>query len=190
MSSALETLAGIAPERVRALRRVEYEQMVSQGLFANERIELLEGVIVEMSPQNPRHAAVVERLTNKLARLVSDRASLRVQLPLATSDRSMPESDLAIVALGDYDAGHPTTALLVVEVAEASLRKDRRVKSEVYARAGVPEYWVVNLIDGLIEVHADVGGDAYTRITPARPGESIRLHAFPDVEIAVGEILR
>ena len=188
---ALEHLPDIAPERVRALRRVEYEQMVSQGLFVNERVELLEGVIVEMSPQSPRHAATVERLTNILARALANRASLRVQLPLATSDQSMPEPDLAVVVLGgDHDAAHPTTALLVVEVADASLRKDRRVKSEIYARAGVVEYWVVNLIDGMIEIHADIVGDAYTRVTPARVGEFIRLRAFPDVEIAVGEILR
>jgi Uma2 family endonuclease len=188
--SGLKDLADIAPERVRPLRRVEYEAMVGQGLFANERIELLEGVIVEMSPQNPRHAAVVERLTNQLARLVGNRASLRVQLPLAVSDESMPEPDLALVPFGDYDRAHPTAAWLVVEVADASLRKDRRVKAEVYARAGVGEYWVVNLIDERIEVHAEITGSTYNSITSVRAGESIRLRQFPDVEIAVADILR
>jgi Uma2 family endonuclease len=190
MVSALKHLADIAPERVRPLRRVEYEAMVAQGLFADERIELLEGVIVELSPHNPRHAAVVERLTNLLARAAGDRASMRVQLPLAVSEESMPEPDLALVPVADYDQAHPKTAWLVVEVADASLRKDLRVKTEVYARAGVLEYWVVNLIDHRIEVHADAAGAAYNSITSARAGESIRLRRFPDVELAVADILR
>jgi Uma2 family endonuclease len=188
--SALKHFADIAPERVRPLRRVEYEAMVAQGLFADERIELLEGVIVEMSPQNPRHAAAVERLTNLLSRLVGGRASLRVQLPLGVSDESLPEPDLSLVPFGDYSRAHPTTAWLVAEVAEASLRKDRRVKGEVYARAGIPEYWVVNLIDDRIEVHSEIAASAYTSVTSVSPGELIRLRQFPDVEIAVADVLR
>jgi Uma2 family endonuclease len=188
--SALKHLADIAPERVRPLRRVEYEAMVAQGLFADERIELLEGVIVEMSPQNPRHAAVVERLNNLLARAVGRRASVRPQLPLAVSEESLSEPDIALVAVADYDRAHPTTAWLVVEVADASLRKDRRVKAEVYARAGILEYWIVNLVDDRIEVHNDAGGGAYTQVSTVRAGGSIRLRAFPDVEIAVADVLR
>jgi Uma2 family endonuclease len=164
--------------------------MVAEGLFADERLELLDGVIVEMSPQNPRHAAVVERLTNKLAALLAGRASLRVQLPFAASSESMPEPDLAVVPIADYDRAHPSKAWLVVEVADASLRKDRLVKAEVYARAAVAEYWIVNLVDDLIEVQTEVAGSAYVRRTPARPGESIRLQSFPDAEIAVSDILR
>ena len=78
----------------------------------------------------------------------------------------------------------------MVEVADASLRKDRRVKGEVYARAGVTEYWIVNLIDARIEVHADAVDLAYTNVISARAGESIRLRQFPDVELAVADILR
>jgi Uma2 family endonuclease len=133
---------------------------------------------------------VVERLTTRLLRAVGDRASVRVRSPLAISEESLPEPDLAVVALADHDRQHPSTAWLVVEVADASLRKDRRVKGEVYARAGVPEYWVVNLVDDRIEVHADAVGAAYTRVTSVRAGESIRLRQFPDVEIAVADILR
>jgi len=78
----------------------------------------------------------------------------------------------------------------VVEVAETSLRKDRSVKAALYARAGIPEYWVVNLIDRAIEVHTDVTSGAYTRMTPMHPGSDIRLRAFPDVAIAVNDIVR
>jgi Uma2 family endonuclease len=102
----------------------------------------------------------------------------------------MPEPDLAVVPMADYDSGHPATAWLVVEVADASLRKDRLVKGEVYARAGVLEYWVVNLIDGCIEVHADAIDLVYTSVASARAGDSIRLRRFPDVELAVADILR
>jgi Uma2 family endonuclease len=187
--SALKHLADIAPERVRPLRRTEYEAMIGQGLFADERIELLEGVIVGMIPQNPRHAAVVERLNNRLTGAVLGRASVRPQLPLAVSAESLPEPD-ALVAVADYDRAHPTTAWLVVEVADASLRKDRLVKAEVYARAGILEYWVVNLVDHCIEVHTDATDAAYTHVKAVGAGDSIRLRAFPDVEIAVADVLR
>lgn len=188
--SVIDHLADLAPERVRRLRRREYEQMVAARLFEGERVELLEGVIVEMSPQNPLHAGTVQKLTRVLGRAVIGLADLRVQLPLAVSDESLPEPDVALVTQQDFDAEHPTSALLVVEVAEASLRKDRNVKAALYARAGVPEYWVVNLIDRLIEVHADVVSGAYTHVTSVRPGDVIRLRAFPDLVIAVSDIVR
>jgi Uma2 family endonuclease len=188
--SVLDHLADIAPERVRPLRRPEYEKMVAEGRFEGERVELLEGVIVEMSPQDPRHAGAVQRLTRVLGRALAGRADVRVQLPLAVAEHSLPEPDVALVELEDFDEVHPTKAFLVVEVAEASLRKDRSVKAALYARAGVPEYWVVNLVDRLIEVHGDIVGAAYTAVTTAGPGESIRLRAFPDVEVAVGDIVR
>ena len=189
--SVLDHLADIAPERVRPLRRVEYEKMATEGLFEGERVELLEGVIVEdISPQDPRHAGAVQRLTRVLSRALAGRADVRVQLQLAVSEESLPEPDVALVALQDFDEVHPAKAFLVVEVAETSLRKDRSVKAGLYARAGVPEYWVVNLVDRLMEVHTEVAGAVYSRVTSARPGESVRLRAFPDVEIAVGDIVR
>jgi Uma2 family endonuclease len=188
--SVLDHLADIAPERVRPWRRVEYEKMVAEGLFAGERVELIEGMIVEMSPQDPRHAAVVQRLTRVLGGALNGRADIRVQLPLAVSEESLPEPDVAVVTLTDFDDAHPTTAFLVVEVAETSLRKDRHVKTALYARAGVPEYWVVNLVDRLIEVHVEPAGATYARVAAARPRESVRLHAFPDVEILVSELVR
>ena len=188
--SVLDHLADIAPERVRPLRRAEYEQMAAEGRFEGERVELIEGVIVEMSPQDPRHAGTVQRLTRVLGGALGGRADVRVQLPFAIAGESLPEPDVALVTRADFDEVHPATAFLVAEVAEASLRKDRSVKAGLYARAGVPEYWIVNLVDRLIEVHTDVAGAAYTRVIPVRPGEVIRLRAFPDVEIAVDDIVR
>ena len=188
--SVLERLAELAPERIRPLRRSEFESLVAQGRFEGERVELIEGVLVEMTPQAPGHAACVQRLTRVLSRMLTGRADVRVQLPLAVSDDSLPEPDIAVVPVADFDDRHPTSALLVVEVAGTSLRKDRLVKADLYARAGVPEYWLVNLLDRHIEVHTGPSASAYTGVAESAVGTSIRLIAFADVEVAVSDILR
>src|SRR5882724_5408075 len=173
MSSLAQLEGLVAPERLRLLRRAEYERMVDQGLFRDERVELLKGAIVEMSPQGARHAATVQRLTTRLGIALVGRAEVRIQLPLAVTDDSLPEPDVALVAPGDYDQSHPASAFLVVEVADSSLNKDRLIKAELYARAGVPEYWIANISAGIIEAHTDPVGERYTRVTPYRAGETI-----------------
>jgi Uma2 family endonuclease len=185
-----DQLADIAPERVRPLKRVEFEKMVAEGLFDDERVELLDGWIVEMSPQSPHHAAVLQRLDRALQRALGDRAVVRVQMPFSAGTASLPEPDAALVPLGDYDDTHPTQAFLVVEVADSSLRKDQRVKAEMYAQAGVDEYWVVNLADQVIEVSTDRRETGYARTDIVRPGEVLRLRAFADVAIPVSDLLR
>lgn len=180
----------VASERVRPLRRLEYERMVDEGFFEDERIELLDGVIIEMTPQGTSHAGTVQRLTDRLAALLGARASLRVQLPFAASETSEPEPDLAVVAPGDYDLAHPAQALLLIEVAESSLNKDRHVKAGIYAAACVPEYWLVDLAKGVIEVRTQPTGDGYAQLHSVRQGDRIRLCALPEVEIAVSDIIR
>jgi Uma2 family endonuclease len=180
----------VAPDRLRPLRRVEYERMVDQGFFGDERVELVDGVIVEMSPQGTRHAGTIQRLTTKLVPLLLGKAEVRVQAPLAVSDVSLPEPDLAAVAPGDADSAHPTTAFLVIEVSESSLNKDRLVKANLYAAAAVPEYWIVDITAAIIEVHSDPVSGRYSRVTPARAGDTLHLRAFPDVAIAVADVLR
>ena len=100
-----------------------------------------------------------------------------------------PEPDLAVVAREDHGQEHPTKAFLVIEVADASLQQDRRTKAEMYAAASIPDYWVVNLVDRLVEVHRDIVRGSYSRITPYGPGQTLRLEEFPDVEVAVDYIL-
>jgi Uma2 family endonuclease len=180
----------IPSEGRRPLRRREYERLVDAGAFENERIELLYGVLLRMSPHGPPHDATIEQLTELFVGIFRGRARVRVQSAFAASDESEPEPDIAIVPLGDYSREHPTKAHLIVEVAASSLPVDRGVKARLYAECGVPEYWVVNVVDGLIEVHAAVVRGAYTRVTPFRRGESIRLIEFGDVEIAVADVLR
>ncbi len=179
----------LAPERLRPLRRAEYEQLVAAGAFTDERVELLGGVIVEVSPQEPRHAAVIQRLDRAFQLAVGDRAQVRTQLPLAISNDSLPEPDLALVIPGRFDDAHPSTASLVVEVANRSVRKDRRIKAELYAAAGIAEYWLVNLQDDVIEVFSEPSGATYARIEPARPGAILRPKAFPDITISVAAVL-
>jgi Uma2 family endonuclease len=181
----------LATERLRPLRRVEYERLGQEGFFdEDERVELLEGVIVQMSPRGTRHDAAIERLNRLFVLALSDRAVVRPQLAYAASDISEPEPDLAVVSAGDHDREHPTEAFLLIEVADSSLSKDRRVKSRIYAAAHVPEYWVVDVTAGTIEVSTQPGDQGYGDVRVARSGEKIRLQSFPDVEIAVSDIIR
>jgi Uma2 family endonuclease len=179
---------GQLAERQRPLRREEYERMVAAGFFRDERVELLRGVVIEMSPQNTPHADLIEGLTQLLLPPLVGRANVRVQLPFAAGDDSMPEPDLAIVTAGRHMHAHPDRAFLIIEVADSSLRLDRQEKAEIYARAGVPEYWVVNVAERIIERHAEPAGGTYARITPFRRGETLSPLAFPDVELRVDDV--
>lgn len=162
--------------------------MIDAGLFRDEHVELIEGVIVEMSPQNSPHAAAIQRLTELLLPSLVGRAGVRIQLPLAASDDSLPEPDVAIVEPKYFGEAHPTRAFLIIEVADASLKFDRQDKAELYACAGVPEYWIVNLAEKLIECYREPGAGAYKRVTPHRIGESLSPTAFPDVIVRVAEV--
>jgi Uma2 family endonuclease len=174
---------------LRPLKRSEYDRMVGEGMFDDERLELLWGVLVKkMSPQRAPHASTVSRLTRLLTGLLRERWQVRIQLPLALSDESEPEPDAAVVALGDYDDEHPTSALLIVEVADSSLRIDRR-KAELYASAGIIEYWIVNLEERTVEISSAPEGERYTQMRTASASETLRPIALPDVALAVSDIL-
>src|SRR5450432_3867156 len=140
-------MANAAPEIIRPLRRTEYDQLVTLGAFRGEKIELLEGVLVAMSPIGPPHSSSVQRLNALLVLALVGRAVVRPQLPFAALEFSEPEPDLAVVPLGDYDVEHPAEADLIIEVAESSLAIDRGKKLRLYAACAVPEYWIVNLVD-------------------------------------------
>ncbi len=180
----------IAPEKPRRLKRVEYDAIVAAGVFDDERVELLEGVIVAMSPNDPPHASPVDLLNEILTPAVVGRARVRVQLGLIAVDESEPEPDVAVVPVGDYSREHPASAHLVVEVADSSLRKDRLVKAPLYARSGFREYWLVNVRAKVVEVHRGPSPDGWASITRHGVGETLRPEAFPDVAVAVGAILR
>jgi Uma2 family endonuclease len=178
----------LLPERPRPLKRVEYDRLVALGVFEDERIELLHGVLVRMSPNGPDHASPVDKLTMILVPALVGKARVRVQLPLVAHDESEPEPDFAVVPNGDYRTEHPSTAMLVIEVAGSSLRKDREIKAPLYAASGFPEYWIVNATEKVVEVYRDPGPTGYARVTTHGEGDELRCLAFPDVRVAVRDI--
>jgi Uma2 family endonuclease len=187
--STFDRLSDLAPERVRPLKRVEFERLIEDGVFdEDERIELLDGVLVEVSPQGTLHSAAIMQLSERLTLALSGRARVRTQLPFAASDDSLPEPDLALVPLGDYRKANPDKAFLIVEVANDSLRKDRRLKGELYARAGIAEYWIVNVVDTCVERYTTPQDGWYATVARANVGETLRIEAFPNVEVAVSDI--
>jgi Uma2 family endonuclease len=179
---------GLLAERQRPLRGEEYERMVAAGFFRDERVELIQGVVVEMSPQNAPHSYVIQLLNRLLMPRLVGRADVRVQLPFIAGADSVPEPDLAVVALGDYMDAHPSHALLIIEVADSSLKFDRQEKAELYAKVGIPEYWIVNVASRSIERHSEPTAETYARVTPFRSGDSLAPLAFPDVALRVDQV--
>lgn len=164
--------------------------MIVGGLFEGEHVELLDGTIVERSPSGPVHAHVITVLAEMLRSAAAGRAVVREEKPFAAGEHDEPESDIAVVPPGDYWDAHPDRAFLVVEVADTSLRTDRRVKPSIYAAAGVAEYWVVNLRDALVEVHTDIVSGEYTKIVPRREGDTIALTALDGATIELAHLFR
>ena len=172
----------------------QYPALVDTGVLGpDDRVELLEGVIVGMAPQNAPHASGVCRVDQALHRALGDGVVIRIQLSLPLGRRSVPEPDAAVVpgTIADYDRAHPTTALLVVEVADSSLKQDRLTKRAIYAAAGIPEYWIINLPDDCVEVRRepDAAGRRYASITVAHRGDRIEPATLPGVRIAVDDLL-
>jgi Uma2 family endonuclease len=179
-------------ESPRLLSVDEYHRMIEAGIFAeDEHVELLEGVVVAMTPQSPAHAYCIKWLTRFLARTLGDAYDVRPQLPLTLGDRNEPEPDLAVVrADTDSRDRHPATAVLAIEVSGPSLRKDRGVKAGVYARFGISEYWIVNVDGRVVEVLSDpdVVTGAYRRARPVTTEETLTSEALPELSFAVARL--
>ena len=177
--------------RPHRLTRAQYDRMVDTGVLGEaDRVELLYGVITEMSPQGSAHAAVVRRLNELLVLALTGRAQIGPQLPFAAGDWSEPEPDLAVTPPGEAtDAAHPAKAWLLVEVAHSSLGTDLGAKARLYAEIGVPEYWVVDLASERVYVHRRPAPDGYQDVTVAKRGQTLVVAAFPDVTVAVDAIL-
>jgi Uma2 family endonuclease len=185
VSKALAELS----DRIRPLRRVEYDQLVVSGSLANEKVELIRGLIVRMSPRGPRHAAAIQKLSRLLMDAIGrESAAVRVQLPLALGEESEPEPDLAVVPPGSYKDGHPTKAFLVIEIADSSLTADRRGKGALYAEHGLSEYWIVDTAHERVEVHSESIDGAYTRVTPYRRGDLIVSSVLPELKVRVDDV--
>lgn len=187
------------PPPTRRWTRVEYERLVELGVFQpGERLELIDGLLVVREPQGSRHAAAIRRVVAALRRVLGDDWQIDSQLPIALDDDSEPEPDVSMVPRdpGDYRDAHPSRAALIVEIAEASYRIDHEYKAGLYARAGVPKYWIVDLLRGALEVHrepeaspADLVGWRYRNIDVLRSPATVAPLVAPERSIAVADLL-
>jgi Uma2 family endonuclease len=186
-------MASLPDVNPRPFSVAEYHRMVDAGILTeDDRVELLEGVIVLISPQKDPHSHAIEVLTETLVPQVMGRFRVRPQLPLTIGDRSEPEPDLSVVPLPDPGAlaGNLRAALLVIEVAGDSLRKDRLVKGRIYSQASIPEYWIVNLEDRVVEVYGepDHAAGAYRTSRKAVAGEELPSSAVEGIVVSVGRL--
>ncbi len=184
--------------RVRLWTRDEYYQLASLGLFHGQRVELILGQIIEMSPQGSRHATAVLLVQEAVRQAFGMGFVIRGQLPLFADDTSDPEPDVAVVE-GDIRDGleaHPSSASLLVEVSDSSLSYDRKTKASVYAKAQIEDYWIVNLVEDIVEVYRVPQPDAeaeagytYAEVVTYKRGETITPLALPQVRISVSDLL-
>lgn len=182
--------------RPRSWARADYERMVKAGILGpRDRVELLEGEILEMSPEGSpelsRHAAAIDLALEALRRAFGPGFTVRVQHPLALSDHSEPEPDLAVVpgTPRDYVDQHPAAAILVFEVSDSSLHYDRTRKMAAYARAGVPDYWIVNLVVRRLEVHRDPSDNGYHSVFALESGAAIAPLGASEAAVPVADLL-
>ena len=178
-----------ANEPIRPLKRVEYERLAAEGFFENEKVELLFGMVVPMTPIDPAHSMSSYRIRRALEHLVGTRAMVFEARPFAASEISEPEPDVLVAPSDTGWHAHPMRAFLVVEVARSSLHKDQGPKAVLYGLAEVDEYWIVNQADALFEVHRDRHQGEWRSKQVYRRGETTAMSAFPDVVVAVAEIL-
>ncbi len=192
MLSSMLDVQDISPDRIRPLKRSEYAELGRTGAFDDERVELLRGHVVTMSPIGFRHAKLTTWLTRFLCTRLDESFEVVPGLPFVASDESEPEPDLAIVIADPARTDHPHQALLIMEFSDSSLRKDRNVKLPIYAEAGVPEYWIFNLsIAGelSVEVYTDPSPAGYAATSIHRDGDVLRPKHVP-IEIAVSDLPR
>ena len=185
--------------RIRKWTRVEYERLIELGVFSfDERLELLDGALVVREPQGSRHAAAIRKVLAALRAALGDAWQFDSQLPLALDEASQPEPDVCVVPRDPnaYRDAHPSRAVLVVEIAETSYRTDRDYKFSLYARAGIAECWLVDVVDETVEVHrrpeaspAALYGWRYAGVETLRAPAVVRPLVAPDAVIRVADLL-
>jgi Uma2 family endonuclease len=184
--------------RTRRWTRFEYDKLIDAGFLGpGDKIELLAGQLCVSEPQNNPHAMAISLGLDALQKALAPRWHVRVQLPIALDDESEPEPDLAVVSGGPREyPEHPSRPALVVEVADSSLTLDREHKGSLYARAPLPEYWIVNLVDRVLEVYRNPSPDAeapygwaYGVMLAFGPEEHVAPLAAPLARILVADLL-
>lgn len=172
----------------------DYDQMIEYGILTeNDRVEFIRGEIIDKMPIGDHHAATVNRLTRLLILKVGEAAIVSIQNPIRFAD-SEPEPDVALYRprADYYELGKPRPAdvLLVIEVADSTLDFDREVKRELYAEAGIPEYWIVNLVEGCVEIHRQPTPEGvYRSLQTARKGDQLEIASVTGCDVSVDQIL-
>jgi len=168
----------------------KYERMIRAGFFTeNDRIELIRGELLDKMPIGDAHVEVVNRLNRKFANLLDEAITVSIQNPLMLSD-SEPEPDVALYTLRAPGKARASDVHLVIEVADSSLDFYRTVKLAIYAEAGIPEYWIVNVLDEVIEIHRQPQLDgSYSLSSTLKRGDVLMPLALPGVTLKVDEIL-
>ena len=186
------------PLTLRRWKRVEYERLVDLGVFEGDPVELIGGQLIVAEPKGSPHATAVGMANDALRAVLPPGWIVRVQDPLALDDESAPEPDIALVrgSRADYRHAHPARPALAIEVAQSSLSFDRQQKGSLYARAGVQDYWIVNLVDGVLEVYRDAAPDAsapygwrYRSIQTLSPPALVAPLVLPSSPIPVAALL-
>jgi Uma2 family endonuclease len=171
----------------------EYHRMGEAGVFAaDEQVELIRGVVRRMSPKGKRHSSAVFMANRFFTYHLAGRAGVFIQDAFRKMGwHSEPEPDVIVVSNPDPEAfgTERSEALLVIEVADTSLAFDRSQKAALYAEARVPEYWIVNLVDNVVEVHRDPHGDTYLSKLEVKGQDRFAPLAFPDLEIHAGDLI-
>lgn len=172
----------------------DYYTMAKVGILsATERVELIDGQILARSPIGSRHAACVKRINHAFAQALGLQAIVSVQDPVRLDRHTEPEPDIALLRYREdfYRTSHPTAKdiLLIVEVADSSAAVDRSIKKHLYAKHGVPEFWIVALEEACLEIYREPTATGYNRQQRLAAGDTLHLQAFPDLRFAVADLM-
>lgn len=191
-------MVSATPPQVHRWTRNEYHRLAELGLFEERRVELIEGQVIDMAAMKSPHAVAIDLVDAALKALFGSGYYIRQQKPFVVSDISEPEPDVAVVqgSIRDYTDAHPTSAALLIEVADTSVSYDRKFKGSLYAKAGVAKYWIVNLVKRQLEVYRQpivddqaIYGWHYAEVSTYQPGQSIAPLSVPDRRVAVEDLL-
>ncbi len=172
----------------------QYHQMSEAGIFSeNDKVELINGEIIEMSPIGRRHAACVDRINRLFSNILGIKVIVRVQNPIILNNLSEPEPDIALLKprADFYESGHPQPQdiFLLIEVADSSLEYDRDVKIPLYASSGISEVWLVDIYEQVIIVYRYPSENGYSDIQTLNRGEKLSIQTFPEINLVVNDIL-
>ena len=170
------------------LTRREYDRLVARGVFDDAPVELLDGRIVVMSPQGEWHASLTEWLGRKLWSMLDESYSVRQHSPFVAGVRSEPEPDVSVSLRRKRRPSHPTKALLLVEIAESSLARDRGIKAAIYAENGAAEYWIVDVKARCVWVHTEPSRGAYKRIVKLGRRDRLVPAQLPGISISIADM--